>query len=120
MGTTENVKHTKFQSPVPLLIRVRNFIFGKKKPDVFTRVTFYINMLIWFMFFLWNIVSYIAISSRNLILDMKGIPVEEIIEVRGVELGIYLGGVCRTYDDVLCHQYYLLGSCALWFDPTLP
>ena len=84
---TEATKSTKFQSPLPFLIQLRNLIFGKQKPDIFTRVTFYINLLIWLTFILWSIISYISISARTFILQEKGISVEAIVEKRGAELG---------------------------------
>ena len=84
----EEKKATKFQSPVPFLIQFRNLIFGKTKPDIYTRVTFYMNLLIWVTFFLWNVISYFTITSRAMILRMKGIPVESIIQKRGIELGV--------------------------------
>lgn len=83
----EEKKVTKFQSPVPTLLRIRNLILGKKQPDVYTRVTFYLNLCIWISFMLWNIIGYFAISSRDLIFEMKAISVEEIIQERGVILG---------------------------------
>ncbi|NVK64871.1 MAG: hypothetical protein HWE22_09805 [Flavobacteriales bacterium] len=82
-----NEKKTKFQSPKPILVRLRNLIFGKRKPDIFTRLTFYINLVIWLSFMLWNLIGYIAISSRKMITEIKGIEVEKIIAARGVELG---------------------------------
>ncbi len=85
--TTEATKSTKFQSPLPFLIQLRNLIFGKQKPDIFTRVTFYINLLIWLTFILWSIMSYVSISARAFILQEKGISVEAIVEKRGAELG---------------------------------
>ena len=36
---------------------------------------------------LWSIVSYLAITMRSIILKQKGIPVEDIIQKRGIELG---------------------------------
>ena len=80
-------KKTKFQSPKPILVRLRNIVFGKRKPDIFTRVTFYINTVLWLSFMLWNVVGYFAISSREMITEMKGIKVEKIIVERGIELG---------------------------------
>ena len=87
----EEVKTTKFQSPVPLLRQFRNFVFGKKKPDVFTRLTFNINMIIWITFLLWSIISYFTLNSRAMVQQFKGIPVEKIIEDRGKELGFEHG-----------------------------
>ncbi|MFK7786063.1 MAG: hypothetical protein AB8B56_13155 [Crocinitomicaceae bacterium] len=86
-SSEEAEKKTKFQSPKPILVRLRNVVFGKRKPDIFTRVTFYINMVIWVIFMLWNVIGYIAISSRDMITEVKGIKVEEIITQRGIELG---------------------------------
>lgn len=86
---TEEVheKKTKFQSPKPILVRLRNIVFGKRKPDIFTRLTFYINLVIWASFMLWNVIGYLAISSRKMITEVKGIEVEKIIAERGIELG---------------------------------
>ncbi|MDG1332428.1 MAG: hypothetical protein P8P74_08860 [Crocinitomicaceae bacterium] len=84
-------KKTKFQSPKPILVRIRNIVFGKRKPDIFTRVTFYINTVLWLSFMLWNVIGYFAISSRKMISEMKNIEVEEIIAARGVELGFEPG-----------------------------
>ena len=80
-------KTTKFQSPLPILIRMRNVVFGTKKPDLYTRATFYINLFFWLTFLLWNLLGYFAIASRNMIFEMKKIPVEKIIQKRGIELG---------------------------------
>lgn len=86
-SSEETAKKTKFQSPKPILVRLRNIVFGKRKPDIFTRVTFYINMVLWLSFMLWNVIGYFAISSRDMITEVKGIQVEKIIVERGVELG---------------------------------
>lgn len=83
----ETEKKTKFQSPKPFLVRLRNVVFGKRKPDVFTRITFYINMVLWLSFMLWNVIGYFAFVSRNMISEMKGIEVKKIISERGIELG---------------------------------
>lgn len=86
-SSEETEKKTKFQSPKPLLVRLRNIVFGKRKPDIFTRVTFYINTVLWLSFMLWNVIGYFAISSREMITEVKGVEVEKIIAERGVELG---------------------------------
>lgn len=78
---------TKFQSPLPFIIQLRNLIFGKEKPDTFTYVTFYMNLVISLTFMIWNIISYFSISMKDFILAQKGISVEEIILARGLELG---------------------------------
>ena len=82
---------TKFQSPLPFIIQLRNLIFGKKKPDTFTKVTFIINLIICSTFFLCSIISYYSISMKGFIESEKGISVEEIIANRGMELGFKNG-----------------------------
>lgn len=77
----------KFQSPVPLLIKFKKIIFGQKKPDIYTRIIFIFNILIWLTFMLWSIISYLAITMRSIFFEYKGIPVEDIIQKRGIELG---------------------------------
>ena len=77
----------KFQSPVPLLIKLKNLIFGKEKPDVYTQLTFYINVIIWLTFLLWSVLSYFTISSHRVMIRFKGINIERIIQKRGEELG---------------------------------
>jgi len=78
---------TKFQSPLPFIIQLRNLIFGKEKPDTFTSLTFYMNLVIWATFIVWSIISYFSISMKDFILAQKGISVEEIITARGLQLG---------------------------------
>lgn len=80
-------KASKFQSPLPFLVRLRNLVFGKKKPDIYTRITFYINTVLTITFLLWSIGGYFAIISREMIFKEKGIPVEAIIQDRGITLG---------------------------------
>jgi len=78
---------TKFQSPVPFLIKFRNFVFGKEKPDIYTRVVFIVNLIIWLSFQLWTAISYFTLYNRSMIEQQKGIQIEKIIRDRGVELG---------------------------------
>lgn len=82
-------KETKFKSPLPLLIRFRNFVFGKDKPDIYTRITFYINGVITLSFLIWNLIGYFAISMRETIMEMKNVPIESVIHARGLELGFH-------------------------------
>ena len=84
----------KFQSPVPILLKTRNLIFGEDRPDIYTRITFHINLLIWAAFMIWNLFSYFAITLRTIIQQQKGIPVETIIQERGLTLGF-------EYDEFL-------------------
>lgn len=87
-------KATKFQSPVPILKKLHNLVFGRRIPDVYTQITFYMNTVIWTTFMVWNVLSYFALSSRYLIEEQKGISITEIIIKRGTDLGF-------TGDDFL-------------------
>ena len=80
-------KASKFQSPVPILKKLHNLIFGRRIPDVYTQITFYMNTVIWTTFMVWNVISYFALSTRELIEQEKGIPISEIIRERGTALG---------------------------------
>ena len=80
-------KIRKFESPIPFVILLRNLIFGKAKPDIYTRIVFYISSAIGLMFLLWNCISYFSLVSREWIFNNKGIDIESIIERRGIELG---------------------------------
>lgn len=82
---------TKFQSPIPFLRQFRNLIFGKKAPDMYTRITFYMNVVIWTTFLIWEILSYFALTSSELFIQKKGIPIHSIVEKRGLVLGFEEG-----------------------------
>lgn len=83
----ENTYQTKFNSALPLIIIVRNAIFGKSKPEGYTRLTVYINSLIWFTFLMWHVLSYLAFTLRDLIFEQKNIDVISLIYCRGEQLG---------------------------------
>lgn len=80
-------KLRKLESPIPFVIILRNWIFGKKRPDIYTRLTFLANLFIWMLFLIWSSFSYFAVASREWIWQQKGIAVTWIIERRGGQLG---------------------------------
>lgn len=86
---TSNTKEaqTAFQSPVPIILRLRTVIFGDEIPDKYTQFTFYLNLFFWLTFFIWSVASYLTITNREVIMEQKNIPVEEIIKSRGDQLG---------------------------------
>ena len=75
------------ESPLPWLVRLRDLLLGKRRPDIYTRMMFHINLIICITFLLWNLVGYISILSRKEIEDIKGVEIEKIIHERGVHLG---------------------------------
>lgn len=110
---------TKFQSPLPFIIQFRNLIFGRKKPDTFTTLTFVINLIICSSFFLWNIISYYSISMKDFIEAQKGISVTEIIAKRGAEFGFEDGqflSYLLTYHaiSIICWLIVFVGIVLLY------
>jgi len=81
------ILNSKFQSPIPFIIQLRNLIFGKVKPSFYTRISFYINVIGLIIFGFWSALSYITIMFRSLFLEHKDVDVAAIIEKRGNELG---------------------------------
>lgn len=123
-SATENkqvstVKRTRFQSPVPIVITLRKLIYGEGKPDMYTRIAFVINMIIWATFFLWNILSYFVLQKTELITTQKEIRVDEIIENRGAELGFEPGDFLSrliTFHSIsiLCWLLIFIGLMLLY------
>ena len=74
-------------SPLTLLTRIRNLIFGTQSPDLYTRFSFFLALIGWFIFFVWAVMGTIAIRMRDLIFDTKEINVTSLIEERGIALG---------------------------------
>jgi len=74
-------------SPTLLLKRMRNFIFGKEVPDMYTKFSFWLGLVIWFIFMVWAVLGSIAIRMREIIVDEKEIDVTAMIGQRGTELG---------------------------------
>lgn len=115
----ETVYQTKFNSALPMIIIVRNAIFGKKKPDGYTQVTFYINSIIWFTFLIWHLLSYFAFSLRDLIFEEKKIDVTTLIYCRGEELGFeardFLARVLNLHIySAIAWGIFFIGLVLLW------
>lgn len=123
-------------SPLPILIRLRNIVFGKNKPDTYTRISFYFALVVWFIFFLWSILGMIVIESRHWIKEEKKIDVTLMIEHRGQELGfspyefaerlsafhtasmicwiVALGGLVMMYRKRFNFVYLFFGGCGVY------
>jgi hypothetical protein len=120
METQQTEHHeTLLDNPIPLLLRAKRFLFGEEKPDGYTQVTFYINLILWAIFFLWSCISYFAISLRTLIEEQKSIPVEGILMNRGIELGFqpndFLDRLTTFHlISILCWIAVLVGLIFLW------
>lgn len=91
LSNIQSELEANLNSPRPLLVRVRNLIFGTQQPDNYTKFTFFLAIAIWFIFFVWSVVSAIVIRLGDTILDNKEIDVVELIENRGKQLGFESG-----------------------------
>lgn len=112
-------KIRKFESPIPFVIILRNLIFGKKKPDIYTRITFVINTIICATFLVWSGITYFAITSRDWIWNNKGIPVKAIIERRGSELNFDSGDFLNRLQvangiAIICWIVFFVGLVLLY------
>ncbi len=117
--TETKIANTKFQSPLPFIIKLRNLIFGNKTPGIYTRITFFVNLVCLLIFSLWSIISYFAIVYRQLFLEEKGVDVEAIIETRGLALGFDSGEFIKTLMtfhgiSLLCWGFVFVGLILLW------
>lgn len=90
---TQKLNTVSPKDTLTFLSKLRLMVFGKKKPDAFTRIIYYLNLIGCIIFAAWSAISYIAISLNNLILKSKGISVEEIVIKRGEQLGYESGEV---------------------------
>jgi len=114
-GKTE----TRFNSPIPMLMKLRDTIFGKLRPDLYTRITAYISLLIWIIFLSWHIISYFAISFRDVIRTEKKVDVEALIYNRAAQLGFnpetFLQQLLNYHlISAICWGVVFIGIVFLW------
>lgn len=117
-------KIRKLESPVPFVLMLRNFIFGKVRPDFMTRLTFYANVAICLTFLIWSSFSYFAVISKDWIWEQKGIAVTTIIEQRGSELGFSEGVFMSrlefaSFASIVCWIIFFFGLVLLYRRKTL-
>lgn len=110
---------TKFKSPLPFLIKARNLIFGEESPGWYTQLTFFIDLIVVFIFGLWSSVSYFAIVYHELFFKQKGVDVSEIIELRGKTLGFEPGNFISRLEtfhgvSMVCWLVAFVGLILLW------
>lgn len=112
-------KIRKLESPLPFVIILRNWIFGKKKPDMLTRLTFIANLVIWLLFLIWTCFFYFAVNSRQWIWENKGLGVTWIIEQRGEQLGYEEGAFLSRLEissliAIFCWVVFFVGLILLY------
>ncbi len=113
------VKPTKFQSPVPILRKIRNLIFGNRIPDMYTRLTFYLNTILWSTFIIWDVLSYFTLTSTDLFIRQKGLPIDRIVAERGAALGfeegVFLSRLTTFHAiGIICWGIFLVGLILMY------
>lgn len=73
-------------SPMPYILQLRNWIFGKEKPEVWTRIAFFICLPIVLINLLWHAISYFAFSAREVIYQNKKVDIAALAQKRAGEL----------------------------------
>lgn len=106
-------------SPLPLLMRLRHLVFGAASPDSYTKFSFFLGLIIWFVFMVWSVLSMVAIRLRETIFRNKEIDVEQLIENRGLQLGFepdtFADRLTAYYSlSVICWILVFAGLVLLW------
>jgi hypothetical protein len=106
-------------SPMPFLRQLFYLVFGRQEPDNFTRLSFFIIVFYWLCFLIWSVASYLTISFRELIMEEKKIPVEQIINARGLDLsfedGVFLERLITIHGiAIVCWLMVFVGLVLLW------
>jgi hypothetical protein len=113
------------------------FILGEKQPDSLTKVTFYSCLFLWSIFFVWSLLSFGAIFFRETIQNEKKLPVSDMINARGIELGfdsgdfidrllvfhaisliswiIVLVGILFIWRKIPSYVYFFFGGTGIYF-----
>lgn len=91
------------EDAIPLFVKISRLIFGKKKPDGFTRIIFSLNLFSWFLLFMWNMICYFVLISSDIIKENKGFSVNAIIRRNGQKLGF--NG--QDFLDAITQFYFL-------------
>ncbi|MEX2484677.1 MAG: hypothetical protein WED10_08960 [Brumimicrobium sp.] len=99
----EKINNLSPEDAIPLVVRMSQFIFGKRKPDGFTKIVFSINLFSWFLLTIWNMISYFVILSSDIIKANKGFSVNAIIRRNGRELGFNE----QSFLDTITQYYFL-------------
>lgn len=114
-----NDQETAFSSPIPFFNSLKKLIFGKEDLPVFQQVMLYVNFLIWIIFFVWHILSFYAISFRDIILAEKKVNVEILILNRGADLGydptLFLDNLLNFHRlSIVCWILVFVAIVLMW------
>ncbi len=84
---------------------IENTKTKKHRPDNFTRISFYINLIILAYFLFWNLTMLVALNTTQIIETFKHLPASQIIDKRGMQLGFATGEFHPTLN-----RYYVISS----------
>lgn len=90
----------------PVSTRKENKAQSLNRPDHYTLISFYINLSISIYFVFWDIMMLLALNNVHVIEKYKQLPVLEIIDKRGIELGFEQG----AFQEAL-NQYHVIALC---------
>lgn len=99
----EKIDKLSPEDAIPFFVKISRVVFGKRKPDGFTRIIFSVNLFAWFLLFMWNMISYFVLLSSNVIKENKGFSVNAIIRRNGQKLGF--NG--QDFLDAITQFYFL-------------
>ena len=102
----EKINNLGPEDALPVFYWFRNMILGKTKPDRFTRLIYYVNLVAWFLLMIWNFLSFVAISMSDVIKAEKGFSVNAIIRRHGRELGFTHDNGQTFLDAVTEYHFY--------------
>lgn len=107
------------KSPLPFILQLRNWIFGKVAPTLFIKLGFYFMTLVGFVFFFWNVMSSFALSMRYVVRENRNISVKDFLYERAIELEIhpdYILPKLLTFFSVsaICWLVFLFGMVLFW------
>lgn len=109
----------QLNSPITLLTRLRNLIFGEGSPDNYTKISFFTGLAGWMIFFTWSVLGTAAIRMRYVIMDKKEIDVVALLEKRGTELhfepGTFISRIESFYSiSIFLWALVFIGLVLLW------
>lgn len=109
----------KPEDAIPLLVRIRTLILGRRKPDGFTRLMFSVSLFSWFILTMWNAISYFVLLTSDIIEENKGFSVNEVIIKNGQNLGFngedFLISISTFYFNSLFVWIFILIGVVLMY-----
>lgn len=113
------IDQLKPEDAIPLLVRIRALILGKRKPDGFTRLMFSFSLFSWLLLTMWNAISYFVLLTSDIIEENKGFSVNEVIIKNGQNLGFngeeFLASITTFYFNSLFVWLFIFVGLALMY-----